>query len=311
MASSRIAVLGSVNMDLVIRAPRLPAPGETISGSDFHIIPGGKGANQAVAAARQGAHVYFIGAVGDDVFGTRLRAGMLADDIDLSYLSKLKEMATGVAMIVLDANGQNAIVLSAGANGQLSPSEAQAAEPVIARADMLLCQLEVPLPAVGRAIDIAYAHGVPVMLNPAPARTFDPAWFARITYLTPNETEASLLTGVQVVDVASARQAAQRLLALGARHVLVTLGAQGVVLADQHGITHEPAIAVQVVDTTGAGDTFVGCFCVAIAQGKSLRQAVNDGQYAAALKVTRLGAQSAIPHRAEVQAFAQRMAAQT
>ncbi|HJW10770.1 MAG TPA: ribokinase, partial [Albitalea sp.] len=223
----RIVVVGSVNTDLVIRVPHLPAPGETITGSDFHTLPGGKGANQAVAAARQGALVHFVGAVGSDDFGARQRQGLAQVGIDLSHLATVEGMATGVAMIAIDAQGQNMIVLSEGANGSVSVRQVEAAESIIESADVLLCQLETPLPAVVRAIEIAHAHGVPAMLNPAPARPLENALLAKLAYLLPNETEAALLTGMPVAQVDDARRAAQQLCAAGALRVLVTLGARG------------------------------------------------------------------------------------
>jgi len=301
-----IVVVGSVNMDLVIRAPRIPAPGETIAGSGFRTVPGGKGANQAVAAARSGAQVYLVGSVGDDDFGRRLMRGLADDEIDLSHLSVVDGESTGVAMIVVDAAGQNSIVLSPGANGRVTPEQIEACAGTIKRASMLLCQLETPLDAVGCAVDIAHEAGVPVILNPAPAVPLKRHLLAKIKYLIPNETEASLLSGVQVVDGKTAAAAARRLRDTGAEQVLITLGDKGVVsvLADRT-VLSVPAIAVPAVDTTGAGDTFVGSLAVELASGKSVRQAIDFAQYAAAQKVTRLGAQTSIPRRDEVERFMQ------
>jgi ribokinase len=303
MTSPRIVVVGSANMDLVIRVPRMPRPGETMAGGAFHTLPGGKGANQAVAAARQGATVHFVGAVGTDDFGLRLTQGLQREGIDLGHMATLPDAASGVAMILLDDGGQNAIVLSPGANALVTAAQVQSAEPLIRSADMLLCQLETPLPATTRAIEIARSHGVPVVLNPAPACPLEPALLSQVAYLLPNETEASILSGVSVGDVGSARDAAERLRSMGANSVLITLGALGVLFADAQGIAHEPALKVPVVDSTGAGDTFVACFAVAIAEGRPLAQAVHEAQCAAALKVTRLGAQIAVPRREEVREF--------
>jgi ribokinase len=260
-----------------------------------------------VAAARQGASVHFVGAVGGDDFGARQRQSLAQEGIDLTHLATVDSMATGVAMIAIDARGQNMIVLSEGANGSVSVHHVEAAKSIIESADVLLCQLETPLPAVVRAIEIAHAHGVPAMLNPAPARPLEQELLAKLAYLLPNETEAALLTGMPVAQVDEARRAAQHLRVAGALRVLITLGAQGVLIADERGSSLEPAMTVPVVDTTGAGDTFVGCFAVAIAEGRALTEAVREAQCAAALKVTRLGAQTAIPRRAEVQAFLQRL----
>ena len=301
-----IVVVGSVNMDLVIRAPRMPAPGETIAGSGFRTIPGGKGANQAVAAARMGADVHFIGSVGGDDFGVRLKQGLADDGIDLTHLSVLEEESTGVAMIILDAKGQNSIVLSPGANGRVTPEQIEACADTIAGARMLVCQLETPLAAVTRAVNIAYDKGVPVILNPAPAVPLDRALLAKIKYLIPNETEASLLSGVQVADAETAGAAARRLVDDGVEQVLITLGDKGVVSSlEDRATSSVPAIPVPVVDTTGAGDTFVGSLAVELASGRSVREAVQYAQYAAALKVTKLGAQTSIPRRDEVVAFMQ------
>jgi ribokinase len=307
-----IIVVGSVNMDLVIHAPRMPAPGETIAGSGFRTIPGGKGANQAVAAARTGAEVHFIGSIGGDDFGLRLKRGLADEGIDLSHLSVLEDESTGVAMIILDAKGQNTIVLSPGANGRVTPEQIETYADTIAGARMLVCQLETPLTAVTRAIDIAYVNGVPVILNPAPAVPLNRQLLAKIKYLIPNETEASLLSGVQVVDGETARAAARRLTDEGVEQVLITLGDKGVVSVLKDGtVLSIPAIVVPVVDTTGAGDTFVGTLAVELANGRSVREAIQYAQYAAALKVTKLGAQTSIPHRDEVERFIQSRALRT
>jgi ribokinase len=299
-----IVVVGSVNMDLVIRVLRMPAPGETIAGSGFRTIPGGKGANQAVAAARMGAQVHLIGSIGGDDFGVRLSGGLADEGIDLTCLSVLEDESTGVAMIILDANGQNSIVLSPGANGRVTPDQIEACADMIAGAHILVCQLETPLTAVARAVDIAHDNGVPVILNPAPAVPLDRSLLAKVNYLIPNETEASLLSAVQVVDRETAEAAARRLTDEGVKQVLITLGDKGVVCAlKDRTMFSVPAISVPVVDTTGAGDTFVGSLAMELASGKPIREAVRYAQYAAALKVTKLGAQTSIPYREEVGQF--------
>jgi ribokinase len=299
-----IVVVGSVNMDLVIRVLRMPAPGETIAGSGFRTIPGGKGANQAVAAARMGAQVHLIGSIGGDDFGVRLSKRLADEGIDLTCLSVLEDESTGVAMIILDANGQNSIVLSPGANGRVTPDQIEAGADTIAGAHILVCQLETPLTAVARAVDIAHDNGVPVILNPAPAVPLDRSLLAKVNYLIPNETEASLLSAVQVVDRETAEAAARRLMDEGVEQVLITLGDKGVVCAlKDRTMFSVPAISVPVVDTTGAGDTFVGSLAMELASGKPIREAVRYAQYAAALKVTKLGAQTSIPYREEVGRF--------
>jgi ribokinase len=303
---ARIVVVGSVNMDLVIRAAHLPAPGETIAGSGFRTLPGGKGANQAVAAARMGADVHFIGCIGGDDFGLRLRNGLAAEGIGLERLSMREDESTGVAMITLDAAGQNCIVLSAGANGRLTPALIDDGAGLIAGAQLLVCQLETPLDAVARAIRIARDHAIPVILNPAPAAPLERGLLAQVDYLIPNETEASVLSGMQVVDERTAVAAARRLVGEGVGQVLITLGDKGVVCASRDGsVASHPAIVVPVVDTTGAGDTFVGSLAAELADARPLAQAIEFAQYAAALKVTRLGAQTSIPQRHEVERFIQ------
>jgi ribokinase len=301
--SRRIVVAGSINMDLVVRTPRMPLPGETLTGSDFRTISGGKGANQAVAAARMGARVSLIGCVGGDAFGAELRDRLAADGIDLNHVAVIHDAATGVAVILVDAGSQNCIVIAAGANAMLTPESIDRAAAAIEQAQVLICQLETPLPAVQRAIEIARRQGKRVVLNPAPAQALDPGLLRQVDYLIPNETEAALLTGVAVTDIASAEVAAQRLRAQGADVVLLTLGAKGVLLADGAGTTLLPALSVKAVDSTAAGDTFVGGFAVGLAEGLSLAQAVMLGQRAAAISVTRFGAQTSIPHRADVDAF--------
>lgn len=306
-----IVVVGSVNMDLVIRAPRMPSPGETIAGSGFRTFPGGKGANQAVAAARAGAQVHLIGSVGGDDFGRRLARGLADDGIGLGQLSVVDDEATGVAVIVVDAGGQNSIVLSAGANGRVTSDQIEACAGIIGSADMLVCQLEIPLDAVNCAIDIAYANGVPVILNPAPAVPLDPRMLAKVKYLIPNETEATLLSEVHVVDEKTAVEAAHRLMDDGVEQVLITLGNKGVVsVLGDRSASSAPAVAVAAVDTTGAGDTFVGSLAVELARGRSISHAIEFAQFAAALKVTRLGAQISIPRRDEVEQFMQGRALQ-
>lgn len=302
-ASNRIVVVGSCNMDLVVRVPRLPRPGETLAGGGFECLPGGKGANQAVAAARLGARVSLVGCVGDDGFGDRLLAALAADGVDAAHVHRRSGVPTGVASVTVSDDGLNAIVLAAGANATLEARDVEAAERLIAEASLLLCQLEVPLPTVAAAIEIAARHGTRVLLNPAPAAKLDAATLGRVDFLVPNESEAGLLAGVEVGDLATARQAADELLAQGPRHVLLTLGADGVWLAAADGGGHFAAPRVEAVDSTAAGDTFIGGFAACVAAGGGLAEAVAFGQRAAALSVTRLGAQASIPSRREVEAF--------
>jgi ribokinase len=299
----RIAVVGSVNMDLVFRTPRMPVVGETLSGHEFRQIPGGKGANQAVAAARQGAEVAFIGRVGDDGFGQFSLRCLANDGIDVSNLAAVPDIATGVAGILVDDSGNNSIVLAAGANAALTPAHIDAASTAITQAQMLVCQLETPMETVTHAISLAKQNGVKVILNPAPVQTLDAGLLAKVDYLVVNETEAGQLSGIAVNDQASAKMAAEKLLQLGVGVVLLTMGEHGVCVADKEGSTHIPAIKVQAVDTTAAGDTFVGAFAVAIGKGLDIQAASTEAQYTAALTVTKLGAQTSIPQRSEVEEF--------
>ncbi|WP_460139718.1 ribokinase [Pseudomonas sp. S2_E01] len=301
---AKVVVIGSLNMDLVTRASRLPRGGETLIGESFTTISGGKGANQAVAAARLGAQVSMVGCVGSDAYGEVLRGALLADGIDCQAVSTV-DGSSGVALIVVDDNSQNAIVIVAGANGALTPALIDQFDAVLQAADVIICQLEVPDATVGYALKRGRELGKSVILNPAPASRALPAnWYAAIDYLIPNESEASTLTGLPVDSLATAETAATRLIAMGAGKVIITLGAQGSLFADGQRLEHFVAPKVKAVDTTAAGDTFVGGFAAALAGGKSEREAIHFGQAAAALSVTRAGAQPSIPDLSEVQATA-------
>jgi ribokinase len=283
-------------MDLVTRAPRLPKGGETLIGHSFATVSGGKGANQAVAAARLGAQVSMIGCVGNDAYGEALRGALLAEQIDCQAVSTI-DGSSGVALIVVDDSSQNTIVIVPGANIDRFDS-------VIQAADVLICQLEVPDASVGHALKRGRELGKTVILNPAPAsRPLPSHWYGSIDYLIPNESEASALSGLSVDSLETAQAAATRLIALGAGKVIITLGAQGSLFADGQRFEHFPAPVVKAVDTTAAGDTFVGGFAAALAAGQDEVQAIRFGQVAAALSVTRAGAQPSIPALSDVQAF--------
>ncbi|WP_282412795.1 ribokinase [Pseudomonas sp. PS01299] len=300
---ANVVVIGSLNMDLVTRAPRLPKGGETLIGHSFATVSGGKGANQAVAAVRLGAQVAMVGCVGNDDYGVQLRDALLAEQIDCQAVSTVED-SSGVALIVVDDNSQNAIVIVAGANGAMTPAVIDRFDAVLQAADVIICQLEIPDATVGHALKRARALGKTVILNPAPASRPLPAdWFAAIDYLIPNESEASALSGLPVDSLQSAESAANQLIAMGAGKVIITLGAQGSLFANGKGFEHFPAPKVQAVDTTAAGDTFVGGFAAALASGKSEAEAIRYGQVAAALSVTRAGAQPSIPTMSDVQAF--------
>lgn len=301
---AQVVVVGSLNMDLVTRAPRLPGPGETLSGDSFVTVSGGKGANQAVAAARLGAHVAMIGCVGDDAYGEHLRGALLVEQVDCQGLLTVSGVSTGIASIVVDANGQNAIIIVAGGNGQLTPDVVDRFDVLLSAAQVVICQLEIPIPTVAHVLSRARELGKVVILNPAPASSALPEhWYPLIDYLIPNESEAAILSGVSVDSLASAETAARSLLASGAGKVIITLGEQGVVLASGQGVEHFAAPRVTAVDSTAAGDTFVGGFAAALAQGRDEAEAIRFAQRAAALSVTRAGAQPSIPDSAEVQRF--------
>ena len=303
----QIAVVGSINMDLVFKIPRMPDPGETLMGHSFHQIHGGKGANQAVAAARMGAEVYLVACVGDDVNGQSCMQALVQDGISTKYIRIVTKCATGVAGILLDDAGQNSIVLSTGANTLLEQQDIDSAVSTIAQTKLLLCQLETPMETVLHAIQSANKLGVKVVLNPAPAQKLSDQVLTQVDYLVLNETEASLLSEVTVTDLLSAQAASNVLQKRGARIVLITLGAMGMWVASTDHGNFLPAFKVDVVDTTGAGDTFVGSFAVGIAEGMELGEACMFAQSAAALAVTKLGAQSSIPYRNAVERlFAQR-----
>lgn len=295
----KILVLGSLNMDLVVRAPRHPQPGETLIGGEFQTFPGGKGANQAVAAARLGAEVRMIGRVGRDAFGDALLETVRQDGVDTTFIRRDEQAATGVALITLDAAGQNTIVVAPGANMRVTPKDVQESESAFADADLLLMQLECPLEAIETAVHIAHHHGLRVVLNPAPARPLPAALLAQIDYLLPNQPELRLLAEGE----ADVEKAAQRLMANGVRNLIVTLGEEGALLITSDVQEKIPAFSVRVVDTVAAGDAFAAAFCVALAEGKPLREAVVWGNAAGAIAVTRPGAQPSMPTREELTRF--------
>jgi len=299
--NAKVVVVGSLNMDLVARAQRLPRAGETLPGESFFTVPGGKGANQAVAVARLGGSVAMIGNVGDDDYGRQLHRALYVEGIDCQGVSTCPGVSSGVALITVDAASQNCIVIIPGGNGLLTPQSVQRFDALLQAAEVVICQLEVPTDTVAWTLARARELGKQVILNPAPATGPLPAdWFARIDYLTPNESEAEALTGVAVTDQDSARRAGERLLQLGAGKVIITLGAQGALLITAQGHRHYPAPVVQPLDTTAAGDTFIGGFAAGLVRGLEEGEAIAFGQRAAALSVTRAGAQPSIPYLAEL-----------
>ena len=303
--SSRGAVLvvGSANMDMVVRCEQFPRPGETIFGDEFGMYPGGKGANQAVACARVGGHVYFLGKMGADVFHEQLAGALRRDGVRLDHLLVDAEVPTGIALITVNGDGENEIIVVSGSNMRLTPADVDAHAGAFEGAEVVLLQLEVPLETVHRAAERARAAGATVILNPAPARPLPPSLLALVDLLTPNETEAEILTGIPVTDEASAVRAAGRLLDQGVGRVVFTLGERGALVVEPGGSRHHPARAVRAVDTTAAGDAFNGALAFALADGRSLDDALPFANTVAAFAVTRKGAQTSMPDAAELAAF--------
>ncbi|MBN2289367.1 MAG: ribokinase [Candidatus Glassbacteria bacterium] len=301
MSAKPIVVVGSSNMDLVIKAARIPRPGETILGGEFVMVAGGKGANQAVAAARLGAEVYFVARVGRDPFGEKMLENFRRDGICTDYVVQDEKHASGVAMIVVDESGENSIVVAPGANGVLRPADVVAAEEVIAAADSVLLQLEVPLETVACAAQLGARHGTRVILDPAPARALPDELLAAVSLITPNETEAEILTGIAGDDEDSARAQAAAIRSRGVGTVLVTRGASGSLLDDGSSVRVFPAPRVKSVDSTAAGDCFNGALAASLAGGAGLPEAIGFASAAAAFSTTRLGAQDSLPGKADLE----------
>ena len=298
-----IVVLGSINMDLVGTALRLPSPGETVLGGDFSTAPGGKGANQAVAAARMGASVRMIGRVGSDVFGPQLRDNLRTSGVDVTGVMEDPGAASGVAMILLDASRENRILIAGGANMRCDDTQVDAVRSALEGAEALMLQCEIP-PAVSlSAARIAREMGVRVVWDPAPADTFPSEAYGLVDVLTPNRAEAAALTGIDVTDAASAESAARALVSRGVRAVVVKLGEHGAFYQPDAGSGYVPPFEVEVVDTVAAGDAFGAAMTCALAEGRPLGEAVRYGAAAGALAVTHPGAQQAMPARAEVESL--------
>lgn len=295
-----ITVIGSSNTDLVVKTPYFPNPGETIIGGDLNTFAGGKGANQAVAAARLGGRVTFVAKVGDDDFGVTAIEGFKQDKINTEFVFKDDSHPSGVAIIMIDDKGENVIVVSPGANNQLNPQDIDAASDAIKNSEYILMQLESPLDTVSYATELANNLGKKVILNPAPAQELSENLYSKLFLITPNETEAELLTKVIVIDEASASEAASVLLDKGVQNVIITLGEKGAFFKNKQQEFLVEVDKVDVVDTTGAGDTFNGALTVAISKGKNFREAIKFGNEAARISVTRLGAQSSIPNLNEL-----------
>jgi ribokinase len=302
----RIAIIGSCNVDLTVFTDRFPQPGETMFGRRFDLGFGGKGANQAVAAHLCGAEVVMVARVGDDLLGPATVANFTRLGIDATHVRVTPGVASGVAPIFVDDTGQNRIIVVSGANDHLRPADIEAAAPLLQSADAIVLQFEVPLETVAFAVAFARRHGIRCVLNPAPGQRAETGWLSQVDWLVPNETEAEILAGLPVRSVDDAAACARRLLADGARRVVVTLGANGALLATEAMVTHVPGVAVDAVDTTGAGDAFIGCLSVMLAEGVPEVEAVGRANLYAALSTTRVGTQKSFADRAALDAATQR-----
>lgn len=300
---AKILVVGSFMMDLVVRTPRVPENGETIIGTSFNRFPGGEGANQAVAAARLGGAVTMAGKVGSDDFGDEFLSVLASEGINTAYILRDSQAATGVGFITLDHAGNNRIVVVPGANLRYSVQDLAQIESLIKDSDILIMQLEMDMSVIEHAVELAGRYQVPVILNPAPARALNDELLRGVTYLTPNETEAEILTGVKVTSIDRAKEAAEALLEKGVKTVVLTLAEKGALVASNAGATHVSGFSVQPVDTVAAGDAFNGAFAVAISKGKSLVEACRFANAVGAIAVTRPGAIPSLPSAAEVERF--------
>ncbi len=300
MQSKKIVVVGSCNTDMVIKADRLPIPGETILGGTFFMNPGGKGANQAVSAARMGGNVTLISKTGNDVFGKQSVMLYTAENIKTDYIYSDPKHPSGVALITVDSYGENCIVVASGAYAYLSPSDIDKASSEIESSDLVLMQLEIPIETVEYVAEMANRKGIKVILNPAPARALSDNLLKHLYIIIPNKSEAEILSGIRVSDIESAKQAADIISAKGVGIVVITLGSQGALIKDNNEYHFVEAFKVDAVDTTAAGDTFCGTVCVGLSEGRSILDSVKLAARAAAITVTRMGAQTSIPYRSEL-----------
>lgn len=297
---SNIIVLGSSNMDMVVKSSRLPKPGETILGGTFLMNPGGKGANQAIAVARLGGKVRFISKIGNDIFGKQLLELYKSEGIDTATVLTDMENITGVALITVDANAENCIVVASGANASLSKDDIMLMKYCFKDCDFLLMQLETPLDTILYASMLAKENGIKTILNPAPAQQLPDSLLSSLYMITPNKTEAEMLSGLKITDKNSVKVAAEIIAAKGVENVIVTLGSEGAYVREENESYFVEACEVKAIDTTAAGDTFNGALCTALAEGFSIRQAAKFASKAASISVMRMGALDSVPYRYEL-----------
>jgi ribokinase len=300
MKTKKIIVIGSSNTDMVVKSQRLPLPGETILGGDFLMNPGGKGANQAVAVSRLGGNVTFVCKTGNDLFGIQAGVHYKNEGINTDYIFRDKEKPSGVALICVDAAGENSIVVASGANATLSVKDINRVSHEIAFSDYVLMQLEIPVETVAYVARTAFEKGVKVILNPAPARLLPDELYSHLYMIVPNKNEAEMLSGIPITDWSSAEKAATAIREKGVQIVVITLGGMGALIANKGQFIQVSVQAVDPIDTTAAGDTFCGALTVALAEGKSIYNAVVFANQAASYTVMRMGAQSSIPYRNEI-----------
>jgi len=300
MKIKTITVIGSTNTDMVIKTSKLPSPGETILGGNFLMNPGGKGANQAVAAARLNGQVILVAKTGEDLFGQQAKKLFRSENLDTEYLTSDPVVPSGIALITVDDHGENCIVVAPGANARLVREDIVNALPALMKSEFILMQLEIPLDTVIYAAEIAYKAGRKVILNPAPAQQLPTELLSMLYMITPNETEAELLTGIPVIDIDSAKAAAKILLGKGVEVAVITMGSKGALLVTAENAELIPAYKVEAIDTTAAGDCFNGALTVALSEGAELKDAVSFANKAASISVTRMGAQASAPYRHEI-----------
>ncbi len=304
MDGKPIVVIGSINMDLVIKSSSIPKPGETVIGESFYKAYGGKGANQAVTVSKLGGDCYFIGRIGKDLFGNELKENLLKNQVNIDYLTEDDSSLTGIAFIIVDQDGENSIVVAPGANMKLNKEDIERAIPIISKASTLLIQLEIPIETVEYSLNLAKSYNLISILNPAPARKkIDKDIISLVDIITPNRSELAMITGIELKDDDDIIKAGKRLLEYGIKWVIVTLGSRGVMAIGEDREIYIPAIKVDPVDTTGAGDVFNGALTVKLSQGEPIERAIKYAVVCAGISVTRKGAQSSIPTSEEVESF--------